>query len=62
MLQKHTDINVFDSFKEYTVNFGENKVCANATLEWMDNAKKDYMLFRNRVLCNKNHKPMYLLQ
>ena len=62
ILQKQTDVNVVDSFKEYKVNFGEKELYANAKLDWLTNDKRDYILFRNRILYNKSHKPMCLVQ
>ncbi len=58
LIQKCADINVHDSFAEYSINFGEEELYANATLDWLDSDKSDYLLFRNKVLYDKSHKPI----
>lgn len=47
------DVNIL--FESYEINYGQDEVYANASFEWLDKNKKDYLLFRNRVLFNKKY-------
>lgn len=55
-IQKHTDVNVGNSFNEYQMNYEIGSIYANATLDWLDVEKRDYILFRNNVMYDKSYK------
>lgn len=56
LIQAYTDINVEDSFNNYRMNYEGDAVYANASLDWLEAEKRAYILFRNNVMYNKNHK------
>lgn len=55
-IQKNTDVGVLDSFMEYQMNYENDSVYANASLEWLDAEKREYIIYRNGVLYDKTHK------
>lgn len=55
-IQKNTDVDVLDSFMEYQMNYKNDSIYANASLEWLDAEKREYIIDRNRVLYDKTHK------
>jgi len=56
MLQKYVSINVEEEFTKYQMNYEGSEMCANARLDWLDNEKREYLLYRNEVLFDSQHK------
>lgn len=49
-IQKSTNIDVLNSFMEYHMNYKNGSIYANASLEWLDAEKREYVLYRNHQL------------
>lgn len=53
IMQNHASIEVVEAFEKFEINYGDNLIYANASLEWLDAEKREYLLHRNRVLYNE---------
>lgn len=58
ILQKNADINIYEEFEKYKINYLSDGTYSNGSFEWLAEDKRDYLLFRNRVLYNQSHIPM----
>lgn len=55
-IQKYTDTDVLNAFKEYRMNYENGSgVYANASLDWLEDEKRDYILFRNNSMYDKKY-------
>ena len=55
MLQKNTDLNIMDSFLEYQMNLDNGSLYANASLDWLEEEKAEYLLSRNNTLYDSGY-------
>lgn len=56
ILQKSTNVNVYEEFINYKINYEDKDIYANAALDWLSEERREYILKRNESLYNKYHK------